>query len=117
MSAKIASVVGYPSKHSETGEALVFDMDYYLSTHMPMIERLWGPYGLESWSINTFPATCPLTGNTPPYLVQTTCYFDTVENLKTAFEKGASESQPDVAKFSNVFPVIWIGEKGKSGKL
>jgi uncharacterized protein (TIGR02118 family) len=117
MSANIAAVVGYPSKHPETGEALTFNMDYYLSTHMPMIKRAWGPYGLASWSIITFPPTCPLTGNTPPYLVQTTCYFDTVENLKKAFEKGADETGPDVANFSNVFPHIWIGEKGKSGTL
>lgn len=114
---KITSVVGYPSKHPESGEALKFDMEYYLSTHMPMIERVWGAHGMTSWSITEFPNPCPLTGQTPPYLVQTTCYFDTVDNLKTAFEKGAATTVPDVEKFSNVFPVVWIGEATKSGRV
>lgn len=113
----IASVVGYPSKHPETGETLIFDMEYYISSHMPLIKRIWGQYGLKSWTINTFPDPCPLSGNKPPYLVHTICYFDTLENLKLAFEKGAAETVPDVEKFSNVFPVIWVGLQGSSGVL
>ncbi|CAO2655002.1 Nn.00g117350.m01.CDS01 [Neocucurbitaria sp. VM-36] len=116
-STNIAAVVSYPSKHPESGEALKFDMDYYISTHMPMIERTWGPYGMQSWSIIQFPDPCPMSGQTPPYLVQTTCYFDTVANLRTAFEKGASTTVPDVEKFSNVFPAVWVGETGKSHVL
>lgn len=111
---KIAAVVAYPSKDPESGEALKFDMAYYISTHMPLIERVWGPHGLRSWSINQFPNPCPLSGGTPPYSVQTTCYFDSVEDLTTALEKGAEETKPDVEKFSNVFPVIWVGDTGAS---
>lgn len=113
----IAAVVAYPSQHPETGEKLTFDMDYYLASHMPMIEQAWGPYGLKSWSINTFADPCPLTGSRPPYLVQTTCYFDTGENLKLALEKGGERTKPDVEKFSNVFPVIWVGETRSSNVL
>lgn len=113
----VATVVGYPSKHPESGENLVFDMDYYLSSHMPLIEKVWGQYGLQSWSITTFPDPCPVSARKPPYLVQTTCYFDTVENLKLALETGASQTVPDVEKFSNVFPEVWVGESGKSGVL
>ncbi|OAL03743.1 hypothetical protein IQ06DRAFT_291438 [Phaeosphaeriaceae sp. SRC1lsM3a] len=114
---KIAAVVAYPSQHPESGAKLTFDMDYYLASHMPMIERAWGPYGLKSWSINTFADPSPLTGTTPPYLVQTTCYFDSVDNLKIALEKGSEQTKPDVEKFSNVFPVIWVGEVGSSNVL
>ncbi|KAF2248907.1 hypothetical protein BU26DRAFT_519102 [Trematosphaeria pertusa] len=116
MASKIAAVVAYPSKHPETGEPLKFDMTYYLSTHMPLIEKTWRPYGLRSWSITEFQNPCPLTGETPPYLVQTTCYFDTVEELKTALEKGAETTKPDVEKFSSVFPRIWVGERGERSK-
>ncbi|KAJ4368415.1 hypothetical protein N0V83_006772 [Neocucurbitaria cava] len=80
-STNITAVVSYPSKHPESGEALKFNMEYYLSTHMPMIEKTW------------------------------------VENLKTAFEKGAATTMPDVEKFSNVFPAVWVGETGKSNVL
>jgi uncharacterized protein (TIGR02118 family) len=108
--AKIAAVVAYPSKHPETSEPLTFNMDYYLSNHLPLIERSWGPYGLKSWSLNTFPDPCPLTGGTPPYLVQVTVYFGSVDGLKNALEKGSEETTPDVTKYSSVFPVIWVGE-------
>lgn len=116
-SSKITTVVGYPAKHPESGEALKFDMEYYVSTHMPLIEKVWGPYGMQSWSIITFPDPCPISGETPSYRVQTTCYFDTVENVKTAFEKGTAETLPDVVNFSNLYPVVWIGETGKSNVL
>lgn len=84
---------------------------------MPMIERAWVPYGLTSWSINEFPDPCPLTGEKPPFLVQTTCYFGSIEELKKALEKGSEKTKPDVEKFSNVFPVIWVGEGVKTGTL
>lgn len=109
---KIAAVVAYPSQHPESGEKLIFDIDYYLASHRPMIERTWGPHGLKSWSINTFADSCPLTRTRPLYLVQTTCYFEKVDNLKLALEKGGDETRPDVEKFSNVFPVIWVGQVG-----
>lgn len=117
MPSHIAAVVAYPSKHPETGDPLQFDMEYYLSTHMPMIERAWGPCGLKSWSINKFQDPCPATGQTPPYLVQTTCYFDSVGDFKAALENGSKETKPDVEKFSNVFPVIWVGEGVKQVTL
>lgn len=114
---KIAAVVAYPSKHPESGEPLTFDMEYYLASHMPMVERTWGPYGLKSWTVNTFPDPCPLTGEKPMYLVQTTCYFDSVEDLKTAVWAGSEESRADAVKFSNVFPVLWVGERGGGNVL
>jgi hypothetical protein len=26
-------------------------MDYYLSTHMPLVQEKWGPHGLKSWKV------------------------------------------------------------------
>jgi uncharacterized protein (TIGR02118 family) len=108
---KLAAVVAYPSKHSETGEALRFDMEYYLSEHMPMIEKAWRPFGMRSWSVNQFPDPDPVTGQAPPYGVQTTVYWDKVEDFKAALSGPMKdETAKDVSVFSNVFPVIWVGE-------
>lgn len=117
MSSKIAAVVAYPSKNPDSGEPIRFDMSYYLATHMKIIEEEWSPYGLKGWSINEFPNPCPLTSQAPPYAVQTTCYFDTVDNMKTALEKGAAKTTPDITKFTNVAPVLWVGEKGAAKTL
>jgi uncharacterized protein (TIGR02118 family) len=108
---KTAAVVSYPSKHAETGDDLKFDMNYYLSDHMPLIEKAWGPFGMRSWSINQLPNPDPVTGQAPPYGVQTTIYFDTVDDFKKALGGPmAEECSNDVKKFSNVYPSIWVGE-------
>ena len=106
----VASIVAYPSRHPESGEALKFDMDYYLSDHMPLIEKAWSPFGMKSWSINQFPTTDAL-GQTPPYGVQTTIYWEKADDFKAALNGPMKdECAADVKKFSNIFPAIWIGD-------
>ena len=36
-----------------------FKMDYYLSTHMPLVQEKWAPYGLKSWKVREQSLTCP----------------------------------------------------------
>ena len=104
-----AMVVAYPSK-TETGEPLQFDMDYYLKGHMPLIHKAWSPFGMKSWGINQLPNPDVL-GQTPPYGVQTTIYWDKPEDMIKALNGPMKdETAEDVKKFSNVKPVIWVGE-------
>lgn len=117
MPSEVPLVVAYPSKHPETGEPLNFNMEYYLAGHMPLIEDAWGPYGLKSWSINEFQNPNPISGEAPPYLVQTTLNFDTLENFQRALKMEYERTAPDVEKFSNVFPVIWAGETVKTATV
>lgn len=51
---KVSCVVAYPSTTKEGGET-TFDMDYYLSTHMEMIDRFWKKHGMKSWEVQSFP--------------------------------------------------------------
>jgi hypothetical protein len=51
---KVSCVVAYPSTTKEGGET-TFDMDYYLSSHMEMIDRFWTRHGMKSWEVQTFP--------------------------------------------------------------
>ncbi|KAF2738906.1 hypothetical protein EJ04DRAFT_509084 [Polyplosphaeria fusca] len=106
----ITIFVAYPSKHPETGEALRFDMDYYLATHAPLIEKHWRSYGLLSFQVNQFPNPSPLTNDTPPYLVQTVCKFTSLQDLKNALEQSSAETSADVQNFSNIFPTLWIAD-------
>lgn len=114
----VAVVVSYPSTDSKTSDPLKFDMDYYTSKHMPLIDKVWGPHGMLSWSINTFPNPDPFSGQAPPYGVQTTVIFESVDAFKAAMaDEGSKVTGEDVANFSNVFPAIWTGEVGaKEGK-
>jgi uncharacterized protein (TIGR02118 family) len=33
------------------GEGIWFNMDHYLKTHMPLVEKHWGPAGLLGWEL------------------------------------------------------------------
>lgn len=66
---------------------------------------------MKSWSINQFPNPDPLTGKPPPYLVQTTIYWETKDDfLKALGGPMKDECAADVLKFSNIFPLIWTGD-------
>ncbi|KAF1973495.1 hypothetical protein BU23DRAFT_414053, partial [Bimuria novae-zelandiae CBS 107.79] len=46
----------YPRKENAN-----FDMDYYLSKHMPFCERTWKPYGPVSWRVAKLGPEYPYT--------------------------------------------------------
>ncbi|KAH7116127.1 hypothetical protein B0J11DRAFT_539294 [Dendryphion nanum] len=111
MPPKTLAIISYPSFHPTTNDPLTFNMSYYTSTHMPLIERTWGPHGLRSWSMVQFPNPCPVTGKPPPYLVQVTCHFDSLKDLQTALKLGGEETKNDVERFSNIWPEFWVGHE------
>ncbi|KAI5371002.1 putative EthD domain-containing protein [Septoria linicola] len=96
MSAATVTVV-YP-------QGAKFNMDYYKSTHMPLVQAKWGKYGLKSWKVIKF-------ADDAAYTVQATLEF---ENIK-AFQDAASSPEAkevlgDVPNFSDKDPVILAGE-------
>lgn len=48
--------------------------------------------------------------NAPPYVVQASLVFDSVEGLREAFAKGSEETLADVPKYTDVHPSMWIGK-------
>ena len=89
----------YPSAPDAT-----FDMDYYLSTHMPLVQKNWGPEGLRSWKIIKFPASSP-------YSVQATLEWPDIQTFQAAAGgESAKVVLGDVKNFSNKSPVIMGGE-------
>ena len=99
----IEAVVLYPNEEDAT-----FNMDYYLSTHMPLVSEHWQKHGLKGWRVVQF-QTGP-DGNKPPYSVQATLLFDGPEDLQKAL--GSAEAATvfgDVPNFSNKSPVFLAG--------
>jgi uncharacterized protein (TIGR02118 family) len=93
----------YPNK-----DGAKFDMNYYLSTHIPLVKRLLGSalkgtvveQGLGGGAPNTkaeFSVLCHLR-------------FDSVEAFQTAFGPHASAIQNDIANYSSVQPVIQVSD-------
>lgn len=36
----------YPKTETST-----FDLDYYMKTHMPLVQEKWGAHGLKNWTV------------------------------------------------------------------
>lgn len=106
--------VQYPRDETST-----FDLDYYLSTHIPMVAKAWGPYGLISWAVIEVPK--PPSGPLPPYSIQAFVTFEA--KGETGFEgavAGLTSEEgkalsADVVNFSNRTPEVLIGSVKGSG--
>jgi uncharacterized protein (TIGR02118 family) len=95
----VQSGVLYPRNKDST-----FDMEYYLSTHMPLVEKHWKKQGLRSWKV------AQLDDNSP-YSVSCIMEWESSEAAKNAFGgDDAKEIMDDVKKFSNEHPIVIQGE-------
>jgi uncharacterized protein (TIGR02118 family) len=89
----------YPSTLHST-----FDMPYYLSTHMPLVQASWGKYGLLSWKIVQLPAGAP-------YSVQAILEFASKEGFADAQASVEAKAvMGDIPNFAGEGPVIFAGE-------
>jgi uncharacterized protein (TIGR02118 family) len=85
-----------------------FDVDYYLSKHIPMLKQKLGSalksVGIEQGIAGGQPGT-PAT-----YSVMCHLTFDSVDAFLAAFGPVAAQVQGDIANYSNVEPVVQISE-------
>lgn len=86
-----------------------FDLDYYLTTHLPLVNQLLIPFGLTSVDLRA-----GLAGGEPnsPPTFDLICYlnFDSVEALQQAMTTQGAELAADVPNFSNMQPIIQISQ-------
>jgi uncharacterized protein (TIGR02118 family) len=93
----------YPSKPGNR-----FDVDYYLTVHMPMAARLLGT------AVTEISIEIGIGGSAPnqpaPYaaIVGFTC--DSVEAFTAAFTPVAGQLQGDIPNYTDIQPVIQISE-------
>ena len=89
-------------------EGGTFDINYYLSTHIPLVsERLRGALRgvtVDQGLANTVP------GAALPFVVLCSLKFDSVEAFQTAFGPHAADIQADIPKYTNITPVIQLSE-------
>ena len=85
-----------------------FDHDYYLKSHMPMVQRRLGAplkrVAVERGLVGGAP------GAPPPYLAAAHLYFDSVEAFQGAFAPHAEPILSDVPNYTNTTPLIQISE-------
>ncbi len=85
-----------------------FDMDYYLKTHIPMVQRVLAP------SIRKVTVEEGVLGGAPgtPAAYQLICelHFDSIDAFVAAFMPVAAQVQGDVPNYTDIEPVIQINE-------
>lgn len=95
-------VIMYPK--TETSN---YNMEYYLNHHLPLIRGLFKKIiniEVDQGIRNAFPDQ-PM-----PYYTISYFYFETIEDFQEGIMAGANDIMEDLAKFSNVQPIIQINE-------
>ena len=89
-------------------EGSKFDMNYYLNTHTPMLQQKLGG-ALKSVAIEEGIAGAT-PGSPPTYRVLCHLGFDSVDAFQKAFAPHAQAIMSDIPNYTDVQPVIQIGE-------
>jgi uncharacterized protein (TIGR02118 family) len=99
----IRMTVMYPN-----AEDAVFDMDYYLSTHIPLVQERCGD-ALTSCSVEQgLGGGAP--GSAPPFLVIARLCVDSMEDFQTHVAPHDPEFAADIPNFTNIKPIVQINE-------
>lgn len=97
----IVSVV-YPK--TETSH---FDHAYYMATHIPLVQRLWGKFGLKNATV--MKGTGSPSG-APAYELIGLLEFDTQEHFIQAVGTHGDEVIGDVKNFTNIEPILQFND-------
>lgn len=80
-----------------------FNLDYYLTSHVPLVKRLLEPMGLRETRVLS-------AGPEAAFPVIAELSFDDLDSLNAALAAHGPETQADIPNFTDVIPVIQISE-------
>lgn|SRR5487761_2231774 len=85
-----------------------FDMNYYVTHHMPMAMRLLAK-GLRKTEVDAgLQGTTP--GEPPPFFGGCQFYFDSIDAFLAVWPAAANELSNDMPKYTDVAPIIQFNE-------
>jgi uncharacterized protein (TIGR02118 family) len=101
---RVSVIYSEQLKHVPT----VFDFDYYLSTHMPQLAKLYSEFGLTSWQVDK---GISLSSRQPAdFVAAAYLYFDSVDSVKEAFKTHGGTVMADVKNFTAITPHVSFSE-------
>lgn len=84
------------------------DRDYYLGTHVPLLERRLGA-ALQGITVDRGLGG-PEPGTEAPFTAMVHMRFESVDAFQAAFGPHAAQIQGDVANYTDIQPVIQISD-------
>ncbi|MCW2243011.1 EthD family reductase [Azospirillum canadense] len=99
----IKITIQYPNK-----DGARFDIDYYVSTHMPMAIEKLGP-GVRGVTVE-HGISGALPGSAPAFVASCSFLFDTADAFYEAFLPNAAQLQGDIPNYTDIEPVIHFSE-------
>jgi uncharacterized protein (TIGR02118 family) len=85
-----------------------FDMDYYCTSHMPMVRQ---KLGAACKRVEVEQGVGGGTqGSQPTYVAMGHLYFDSVPAFQSAFGPHSQEIMGDIPNYTNLQPIIQISE-------
>jgi uncharacterized protein (TIGR02118 family) len=99
----IRIAVLYPNSAGTT-----FDMAYYTSKHMPMVQRKCGPACKSIAAEHGLGGGDP--GSKPTYVAIGYLTFDSLDSFQKSFGPHAGEIMADIPNYTNSKPVVQISE-------
>ncbi|MBK9013073.1 MAG: EthD family reductase [Saprospiraceae bacterium] len=101
----ISVSIFYPN----TKESL-FNLEYYVTQHIPMVERLLKPMGMEEVLIDEAIGT-PMPEVPAPYSVIAHLVFKNYEEMEMCMGHYGEDLMKDVPNFTNVKPLVQISRR------
>ena len=86
-----------------------FDMDYYMTKHIPLVAEALKPYGLIKEEVDKG-ISGPDPSAPPQYLVMGYLTFDTVEHVHEGFTALGHQIMGDIPNNTDIEPQIQISE-------
>ena len=85
-----------------------FDLDYYLKTHMKLVEKAMKPFGLKKWAVEKgLPAA---NGKPSPYVCIGQLFFDSADGYDRAIAAKGTELRGDLPNYTDIAPVRQVSE-------
>jgi uncharacterized protein (TIGR02118 family) len=84
------------------------DVDYYLKTHIPLVQARWGSLGLKG--VQVLNGTGSPAGPAPAIFI-TLLDFESLQAFQNAVETHGAEVMGDVAKFTDTQPSIQFNDR------
>ncbi len=85
-----------------------FDIDYYVSTHAPLVQELLGS-ALKGLAIE-HGLSGREPGSRPTYIAMGHMYFDSIDEFQSAFGPVVEDVRADIPNYTDIQPVLQISE-------